>query len=147
MLGSSRVVLGGDDHQLGQRGDAGVGGTPLALLRGEHERTAKQRLVDRVHRGEARAHQRRLGQAGGELVGVRVGVRVRVRVRVKVTVTVTVMASLTLTLALVLTSAAMTISACGVAVGLKVKGELSEEEYSPPDARTVTGRPAATASR
>ena len=44
-------------------------------------------------------------------------------------------------------SAAMTISACGVAVGLKVKGELSEEEYSPPDARTVTGRPAATASR
>jgi hypothetical protein len=57
------------------------------------------------------------------------------------------MVRLTLTLALVLTSAAMTISACGVAVGLKVKGEISEEEYSPPDARTVTGRPAATASR
>ena len=30
---------------------------------------------------------------------------------------------------------------------LHSRGELSEEEYSPPDARTVTGRPAATASR
>ena len=71
----------------------------------------------------------------------------RATLRVWATPTVRVMVRLTLTLALVLTSAAMTISACGVAVGLKVKGEISEKEYSPPDARTVTGRPAATASR